>query len=127
MARLAGVLLVVLLVPAMAINLYFTALLLGRWGRLRARLSGLFATCGADTSSCSIVVRTPYARLFGGAPNVWLGIVWCLALAPLAVHWIVSGTAPVPWPYLVVAAGTVAVGIYLVYALVVLLKQPCPL
>jgi len=29
-----------------------------------------FASCGADTSSCAIVVRTPYARLFGGTPNV---------------------------------------------------------
>jgi uncharacterized membrane protein len=127
MARLAGVLLLVLLVPAILINVYFTALLLGRWGRLKARLGGLFSTCGADTSSCAIVVRTPYARLFGGAPNVWLGLAWCLALAPLAGYWIVTGTAPVPWPYLVVAAGTVGVGVYLVHALVVRLKQPCPL
>jgi uncharacterized membrane protein len=127
MARAGGVLLLLLLVPAVLINLYFAALVLGRGPRLRARLSSLFAACGADTSSCAIVVRTPYARLFGGAPNVWLGLAWCAGLAALAVHWIETGTAPVPWPYLVVAAGTVAVGLYLVHALVVVLKQPCPL
>src|SRR5262245_17802419 len=127
MSLLAGAMLVVLLVLAMLINLYFIFLLFGCWGRLRARLARLFSSCGADTSTCSIVVRTPYARLFGGAPNVWLGIAWCLALAPLGVHWIVTGTAPVPWPYLFVAAGTVVVGAYLVYALIVRLKQPCPL
>jgi uncharacterized membrane protein len=126
-ARLGGVLLLLLLVPALLVNLYFTSLILGRWGRLRARLGALFNACGADTSTCAIVVRTPYARLFGGAPNVWLGLAWCLALAPLALYWIATGVAVVPWPYLAVAAGTLAVGVYLGYALVAVLKQPCPL
>ena len=58
--------LIVLTIPALLINLYFTALILDRWPRLRHRLGGLFTTCGADTSSCAIVVRPPYARLFGG-------------------------------------------------------------
>ena len=83
--------LIALTVPALLINLYFTALILDRWPGLRHRLGALFQTCGADTSSCAIVVRTPYARLFGGTPNVHVGIVWNLALFGLALSWILTG------------------------------------
>jgi len=119
--------LVMLTVPALFINLYFASLMLGRWPGFRHRLGVLFTTCGADTSSCAIVVRTPYARLFGGAPNVHVGIVWNVALLGLALSWMVSGRVAVPWPYLIVGAVSVLVGVYLVRALVVDLRQPCPL
>jgi len=119
--------LVVLTVPALVINLYFTSLMLDRWPILRRRLGVLLTTCGADTSSCAIVVRTPYARLFGGAPNVYVGLAWNLALLGLAASWMLTGRVAVPWPYLIVAAGSVLVGLYLVRALVVSLRQPCPL
>jgi uncharacterized membrane protein len=119
--------LVVLTVPALLINLYFTALILDRWPGLRHRLGALFRTCGADTSSCAIVVRTPYARLFGGAPNVYVGIAWNVACLGLAAAWMVSGRTAVPWPFLLVAAASVLVGLYLVWALLVDLRQPCPL
>jgi len=119
--------LVALTVPVLLINLYFAALMLGRWPRLRHRLGALFTACGADTSSCVVVVRTPYARLFGGAPNVHLGILWNLALLSLALSWMLTGGVAVPWPYLVVAGASVLVGLYLVRALVVELRQPCPL
>jgi uncharacterized membrane protein len=119
--------LVALTVPALLINLYFTLLILRRWPRLRHRLGILFTSCGADTSSCAIVVQTPYARLFGGAPNVHLGIVWNVALLGLALSWLVTGRVLVPWPYLVVAGASVLVGLYLVRVLVVDLRQPCPL
>ena len=72
-------------------------------------------------------MRTPYARLFGGAPNVHVGIWWNLALVGLAVWWMLTGRAIVPWPYLIVAGASVLVGLYLVRALVVDLRQPCPL
>jgi uncharacterized membrane protein len=119
--------LVVLTVPALLINVYFTLLLLDRRPGIRESLGALFRTCGADTSSCAIVVRTPYARLFGGAPNVHVGIIWNLALLGLAVAWMLTGQAAVPWPYLIVAGASVLVGLYLVRALVVDLRQPCPL
>jgi len=119
--------LVVLTVPALVINLYFTSLILKRWPILRRRLGVLLTTCGADTSSCAIVVRTPYARLFGGGPNVYVGLAWNLALLGLAASWMLTGRVAVPWPYLIVAAGSVLVGLYLVRALVVTLRQPCPL
>jgi len=119
--------LIALTVPALLINTYFSALMLGRWPRLRRRLETLFTTCRADTASCAIVVRTPYARLFGGTPNVYVGIVWNVALLGLALLWMVTGRVVVPWPYLLVAAASVLVGLYLVRALVVDLRQPCPL
>lgn len=127
MTTALAIALVVLTVPALLINLYFTLLLLDRGPGLRDSLGALFRTCGADTSSCAIVVRTPYARLFGGAPNVHVGILWNLALIGLAVWWMLTGRATVPWPYLIVAGASVLVGLYLVRALVVDLRQPCPL
>ena len=116
-----------LTVPALLINLYFTALILDRWSGLRHRLGALFRTCGADTSSCALVVRTPYARLFGGAPNVYVGIAWNVACLGLALAWMVSGRTAVPWPFLLVAAASVLVGLYLVWVLLVDLRHPCPL
>jgi len=127
MAAAAGVLLALLAAAALLINLYFASLATGRWPALRRALGRLFTACGADTSSCAVVVATPYARLFGGAPNVLAGIPWCLALLGLAAYWMASGRLVVPWPYLAVAAASLAVGAYLIYALVVVLKQPCPL
>jgi uncharacterized membrane protein len=127
MAQAAGALLLALTLPALLINLYFSSLILGRWPALRRALGSLFNACGADTSSCAVVARTHYARTFGGAPNVALGILWCLALASLAGYWIASGRLIVPWAFLLVAAGTLAVGAYLVHALVAVLRQPCPL
>ena len=127
MTTALAIALVVLTIPALLINLYFTLLLLDRGRGIRESLGALFRTCGADTSSCAIVVRTPYARLFGGAPNVHVGIIWNLALLGLAVAWIMTGRATVPWLYLIVAGASVLVGLYLVRALVVDLRQPCPL
>jgi len=127
MAATAGVLLAVLSAAALLINVYFASLVLGRWPRLRRALGRLFTTCGADTSSCAIVAATPYARLFGGAPNVAAGVPWCLALLGLAAYWIATGRLVVPWPYLAGAVATLLVGAYLIYALVAVLKQPCPL
>ena len=127
MTTALAIALVLLTVPALLINLYFTLLLLDRGPGLRDSLGALFRTCGADTSSCAIVVRTPYARLFGGAPNVHVGILWNLALIGLAIAWMLTGRATVPWPYLIVAGASVLVGLYLVRALVVDLRQPCPL
>src|SRR5205823_3602722 len=91
-----AIVLVALTVPALLINLYFTLLMLGRWPGLRHRLGVLFTSCGADTSSCALVVQTPYARLFGGAPNVFVGIVWNMALLGLGLSWMVSGREAAP-------------------------------
>ncbi len=119
--------LIALSIPALLINVYFASLVLRCCPGLRSRLSALFNACGAETSSCAIVVETPYARLFAGTPNVVVGVLWVLALLGLAGYWVVSGTLVVPLPYLAVALGSLGVGAYLIYALVVVLKEPCPL
>jgi uncharacterized membrane protein len=124
-SALAGLLLALTL-PGLLINLYFTAIAMD-WPRVRTRLGALFQACGADTSSCAVVFRTPYARMFGGVPNVALGILWCVALLGLAGYWLASGRLVVPWIFLAIAAGTLAVAGYLIHALVVVLRQPCPL
>ena len=118
--------LIALSIPALLINVYFASLVLGCCPGLRSRLSRLFNACGAETSSCAIVVETPYARLFAGAPNVLIGVLWVIALFGLAGYWLVSATLVVPLPYLAVALGSLGVGAYLIYALVVVLKEPCP-
>ena len=122
-----AVVLIALSIPTLLINVYFASLVLQRCPGLRSRLSALFNACGADTSSCAIVVETPYARLFAGAPNVVVGVLWVIALFGLAGYWLVSGTLLVPWTYLAVALGSLGVGAYLIYALVVVLREPCPL
>jgi uncharacterized membrane protein len=127
MAVIAGATLALLAAAALLINLYFASLILGRWPALRRELGRLFNACGAETSSCAVVAATPYARLLGGAPNVAAGVPWCLALVGLAGYWIATGRLVVPWPYLAVAAASLLIGAYLIYALVVVLKQPCPL
>ena len=127
MAAAAGAALALLAVAALLVNLYFASLVLGRWPRLRAALGRLFNACGAETSSCAVVAATPYARLFGGAPNVAAGVPWSLSLLALAAYWIATSRVVVPWPYLVMAAASMLVGAYLIYALVAVLKQPCPL
>jgi uncharacterized membrane protein len=120
----------VLVLAALAllvINVYFTALILGRWPRLRQLLSRFLTACRADTSSCAVVARTSYARMVGGIPNVSVGIPWALAVLALGLVWMVTGRAVVPWPFLVVAGLTVVAAVYLIYALRVVLRQPCPL
>lgn len=126
-ASLAAAALAALALFALPINLYFAALILERWPRLRQRLASLFGVCGVETNTCSIVAETRYARIFGGQPNVLVGILWCLALLALAGYWAATGTTFVPWPFLVVAAASLCVAGYLIHALVVVLKQPCPL
>lgn len=126
-ASLAAAALAALALFALPINLYFAALILERWPGLRNRLASLFGVCGVETNTCSIVAKTRYARIFGGQPNVLVGILWCLALLALAGYWAATGTTFVPWPFLVVAAASLCVAAYLIHALVVVLKQPCPL
>ena len=56
MAAAAGALLAALAAAALLINLYFASLAFGRWPGLRRVLGRLFTACGAETSSCAVVV-----------------------------------------------------------------------
>ncbi|HWX24408.1 MAG TPA: vitamin K epoxide reductase family protein [Vicinamibacteria bacterium] len=113
-------------ISLLLINLFFASIQF-RWPRVRKHLGSFFTVCGAETSSCAVVAGTPYALLFMGLPNVVAGIPWALSLLGLAVFWAVSGRAVVPWPFLFASVMTVIAAGYLIHALVVVLKQACPL
>lgn len=106
-----------------AISFYFT---LAYYGRVKSREVPA-ALCRRDEGSCVTILDTPYARLLG-VPNALLGLgfylltglVAGLALADALPRWL--------WlTNLVVAAGTVLLAPYLVWALLARLKTWCRL
>ena len=109
------------------ISVYFATLLypLPAWlGRALGRTVG---ACGIDGGACTRVVRTPYARLFGGQPNVLLGIAWALLVIAGAATHLATGTFPLWWLCATIAGGSLVVGVYLTWVLFVKLREPCPL
>lgn len=74
-------------------------------------------------TSCAAVAATPQGMLFL-APNVVWGIGWYAAVAAFAV---VGGPAWACWAFVAGALVALAVGAYLVHALVVVLRMPCAL
>jgi uncharacterized membrane protein len=70
------------------------------------------------------VLGTKYARVFG-VPNSLLGVFYYLiVIAILLVGWAV---APITEVLIAVAWFTVALGLYLAYALFFIIRIPCPL
>jgi uncharacterized membrane protein len=111
----------------LAINLYFVSLL--RPGD--RRWSGLVRTaaqaCGVDGGVCAAVVLTPYARIFGGVPNVYVGVVWNLFLLGDAAAALATGRFYLLTPALIIAAASLLVAVYLIAVLLWVLRKPCPL
>jgi uncharacterized membrane protein len=126
MAIVLALLLAGLTIPLLLVNLFFASIQF-RWPWVRSLLGGLFSVCRADTSSCAVVAETPYALLFLGLPNVVAGIPWAVSLLGLAAFWAASGRLAVPWPFLALSALSVIAAVYLIHALVFVLKQSCPL
>jgi uncharacterized membrane protein len=114
-------------------SFYFTFAYYGRVKRARWVPAIL---CAREGSSCVTVVQTPYARVFG-VPNSLLGIMYYALL----VFWATGGRAysfgfrvrmteySLTLTGLLIAASavTVALGIYLIYALLKELHTHCPL
>jgi uncharacterized membrane protein len=112
-------------------SLYFN---FAYYGRVKKARWVPEALCAREGSNCVTVVRTRYGSLLG-VPNSLLGGVYYLAL----ILW--AGAAPsasasllragvihfLNWLLVVVAAATVAMGFYLVYALRRILRTDCPL
>lgn len=113
---------VLLAAAGFVIASYFTAVA-WRWMAPDARW--IPAVCRLEERTCASVIFTPSARVFG-PPNSLLGQIYYAALlvaTPL-------GLLADPWAWrLLVAASlvTVALGIYLSYALLAILRVPCPL
>jgi len=111
----------------LAINLYFTSLLYRLPAWLTRLPGGTAAACGVDGGSCKRVVQTPYARLFGGQPNVFVGLLWSVLVIALAAIYLQTGTFYLWWPCIAIAAASLLVAVYLVYVLLFVLHDPCPL
>ena len=111
--------------------LYFT---LAYYGRVKKARWVPASLCAPESSNCVSVVRTLYARIFG-VPNSLLGSVYYLSLlgwtlaggggspAVGAAAWL-RGTA---WLLIIVGAGAVLLGFYLIHALWRVLHVHCPL
>lgn len=101
---------------------YFTAVA-WRWTPPDARWIPAF--CRLETRTCAAVVFTPSARVFG-PPNSLLGQIFYVALlAGAAAGWL---TDPRFWAlYVGASLATVGLGVHLSYALLFVLRLPCPL
>lgn len=106
----------------LAIASYFTAVAY-RWTQPDVRWIPSF--CRLEERTCATVVFTPSARVFG-PPNSLLGLTFYAALlAGAAAGWLAD---PRLWPlYLAASLATVGLGAYLSYALLFVLRVPCPL
>ena len=82
--------------------------------------------CRMEEGTCSFIIRTPDARIFG-LPNFVLGLLYYTAL--IAVN-IASSTQAHELLYQLLSAvsvGTVLLGVYLTYSLLFKLKTNCVL
>lgn len=127
-------LIVILALGGLTDALYFTFAYYGRVKKSRWIPEIL---CAREGSSCVTVVQTKYGRVFG-VPNSLLGaayysilISWCLA--PGSKHlYSLGNDKSVVYAYpsallLLISAGTVILGGYLIYALRRKLGTHCPL
>ncbi len=113
--------------------LYFTFAYYGRVKKARWVPEIL---CAREGSNCVTVVQTPYARVFG-VPNSLLGIFfylsmigWVVLLAVFEMQANAAGlhlTAGLRILLIIVNAGAVLLGFYLIYSLICKLHTHCPL
>lgn len=82
--------------------------------------------CRMEEDTCMRILDTPYARVFG-LTNATYGLVWYVLLAALATWALITGELLLCVGLLVVAAGTVLLAVYLIWALLVKLETICPL
>ena len=116
---------VVLFVAALAglaVSSYFTGV---TYGVLPTDWRAIPRICRLEAKTCRQIIDTREARVFG-VPNSLLGVAYYLVLGFVAVR---GAPLPAPWPALLLAAawGTVALGVYLTYRLLFVLRVPCPL
>lgn len=82
--------------------------------------------CRMDEATCARIIETRYARVFG-VPNAVFGLAWYLLVGGAASYALVEDAFPFCLGFLVVAAGTVALSVYLAWALLAKLKTVCVL
>ena len=105
-----------------AIASYFTAV---AWRWMPADARWIPRVCRMDERTCASVIFTPDARVFG-PPNSLLGQVYYAALMAGAALGVL-GDPWVWWLGVASSLATVGLGVYLSYALLFVLRVPCPL
>ena len=118
--RTAGALVILLATTGFVTASYVTVVTFG-W--MRPDAPWVPRVCRMDPDTCSSVVFSSQARLFG-VPNSVLGQLGYLALVTAAA----SGrlfTAPIYWVAVAMSLGTVALGLYLAYVLLFVIRAPC--
>ena len=115
-------LLVALCATGVLISGYFTGVTF-RWVDPKTRWIPPVCRMGEDT--CAFVVVTPQARIFG-PPNAVLGLLFYVVLAVAAMGGGLE-QAPVRWVLLAASGVTVALGLFLTYSLLFVLRVRCVL
>ena len=115
--------LVVLSFVGMLISVYFT-LVIYHIMKPDARIVPLI--CRMEEGACFAIIDTRDARVFG-VPNAFLGILYYLSVI-VFVTMFQSDSESILYQVVVsISAGTVILGAYLTYALLLKLRTPCPL
>ena len=105
------------------ISLYFT---LVYYNAIQSNQWFIPPVCRMDEGTCRMIIQTPDARIFK-APNFVLGLLYYAAIILYAS---VSSVQQVPYVHEILSAiscGTVFLGVYLSYSLLVKLKTSCVL
>jgi len=114
--------LALLAIVGLIIANYFTAVRY-RWVIPDARWIPTF--CRMDDKTCASVVFTPSAQVFG-LPNSLLGQIYYTALL-VAIASDAFGEVHIWQAFFTASVITVGLALYLSYALLVVLRVPCPL
>jgi uncharacterized membrane protein len=115
-------LLVTLCATGVLISGYFTGVTF-RWVNPDTRWIPPVCRMGEDT--CAFVVFTPQARIFG-PPNAVLGLLFYVVLAVVAMGGALD-ESPVRVVMLAISGVTVAVGLFLTYSLLFVIRVRCVL
>jgi uncharacterized membrane protein len=128
------VLIVILAIAGLADALYFA---FAYYGRIKKAPWVPEILCAREGSKCVTLLQTPYARVFG-VPNALLGIVYYFLLIAGAMgRWSFGINLYVRFTHvavpfgiallILISAGTIILGFYLIYALRHKLHIACPL
>lgn len=105
------------------VAVYFT---LVRYRLIRPDAPWVPSFCRMDEDTCATVVDSDHGHLFG-PPNSVLGLAWYGAATGAGAAGLVTGQIPLCATLILIAVVSVAVSLYLAYALVRILETHCRL
>jgi uncharacterized membrane protein len=122
-ATIVTIALLLLSVVGLANAVYFT---LVYYRVIRPDSRRIPSVCRMSDQTCRSVVFTRYGRVLS-VPNSLLGIPFYLLVLDVALARLFTGTQGPLNEALIGAAAAIVLGIYLIHALLIRLKTPCPL